>query len=336
MFRVLNTHPNSYLKNNNESKQLIARLSGFGEEVPDFKAETALFLVSIGNESFEEEKLVAQLKLIKNKFKYYVVLVGDKLQGFNIAAENSNNETFTLKQAEQQAIQNGDRWINKNYNYFETILGTNCYEIQRWDSWLNKPEFTHTSKQVEDFLNINGEYKKALQTSIKEYRERYKKKLGAEFFEKIQKNYDEYCKKYLLQESAVMILLAKNGYKYALYPAKQTAILEATFKLLIAPNCTNMFSWIPIRFKNLAVQDDINNLQINLAYKFFKSGTEKQVDVNNSYNIEIFAQIAYEQIEFFLKQIKNEDEQQLFLNNLTAKIFSNTNNLAHHSIHNDH
>lgn len=303
------------------NKQLVARLSGFGETPPDFKETKAVFLVSVGGEYFEGEDLIVQLKLIKEKFGSCIILVGDKLQRYNILADNSTDVSFDMNQAEAQAIQKGKEWINRNYNYFSTILGFNFFEVQRWDSWLINEYFNFCKKAIEDLLIHAEEYRTALKESIEEYGERHKKKIGTDKFLLIESSFAKCCREYLIEEAAVMIVLAKQGYKSALYPAKQTSFLHATSTLLIQPTYPNMMQWIPIRFKRVSQDFPLNDLTNNLTANATFFSVPKAEYNPTLPNVEMLAKIACEQINCFLKQLESEQERKIFLEFLSTRIF---------------
>jgi len=156
---------------------------------------------------------------------------------------------------------------------------------------------------------------------VQQYGKRHKRRIGEHNFKEIEQSYNEYCSQYLLEESVVMILLAKYGREYALYPAKQTAILEATTKLLIEPTYKNMLKWIPIRFKSVseAANQDRENISANGHSDFFKVKKTEALIGHSLQNIESFVQIT-EQLNCFLKNLSTQEEKDFYVNFLIDSI----------------
>ncbi|HEX4044376.1 MAG TPA: hypothetical protein VHZ76_01755 [Gammaproteobacteria bacterium] len=239
---------NHIVKQSSECKEkIVAHISGLNGQILNFNNDECMFLVSVGTQPFESASLSAQLEVLK-KFKTCTILVGDTLQKYNIFLDYSINAEISMEQAEKIAWQRGTEWVERYKTEFDTQLVE--YSIQRWDEWKENIGFVKALSDVKNLLLKDKSYQEAMSQSIAEYRERYHKKVGDALFNMVKHKFDDACQQYLIEECAVMLLIARCSYcRYALYPAKQTAILAINDAMLIRPYYPSSMIWLPIRLR---------------------------------------------------------------------------------------
>ncbi|MDF1757583.1 MAG: hypothetical protein P1U74_04735 [Legionellaceae bacterium] len=260
------------------NKILVSKLtSGKTGKMKDY---AAIFLISVGKDNFENEAVEAAIKMINEEFKECYIVLADTLQRHNIATENELSE----KEAYSEALKKGDEWINKYKSYFLNYF-TIPYNIIRWDSLINDPEFKHREIKFSDYIGNNKDFSTAMNGSINEYGNRLLKHLGEEHFNRIQLKHKQSCFSYLKEECVAITILPKitpvNNNKATpsviVYPGKSTLILTKNWEIFIKneyanliQNYSDFLNWIPYRFNRITkntVNESGSKQKINCADK---------------------------------------------------------------------
>ncbi len=121
------------------------------------------------------------------------------------------------------------------------------YTVTRWDDWLLLPEYAENYKKVTSLYNENLIYRDAIDSTIKDFLDRY-----AAHDTTVSFNSDkarDLCLNYLLEECAVMFLWVKGGYDFELYPTGRNKAMLATYEFFIKNQYQNSLKSVSLRFK---------------------------------------------------------------------------------------
>src|SRR5262249_6417603 len=149
---------------------------------------------------------------INSEFKCCLILVADTLQKYNLTSAD-------------RAFQAGNQWIEKYSDMFSKFLSID-YKISRWNEWIEQSIFASRKATIEQLLKKVDNYSKAMNESVKEYVDRYRKRTtetNDSTFD--EKQISDNCRRYLIEECAVILMLVETNYKYIVYPGKETSIL---------------------------------------------------------------------------------------------------------------
>ncbi|PZQ46340.1 MAG: hypothetical protein DI551_05340 [Micavibrio aeruginosavorus] len=124
---------------------------------PRASFDTVRMEISVGQEYHEGQKLVAAMDWAKRHFDRIVLIVGDRIQGYNIAFKEGVN----LIQAFEKATKKGDEWIERNQSIIADA------EITRWSDWLSHPEYAMNRAAVGRLYAENEEFRNAVRENIK-------------------------------------------------------------------------------------------------------------------------------------------------------------------------
>lgn len=214
------------------------------EDKQKFISSNCSVTISIGQKAQEGYKLAATLSLINKHFKQCTIMVCDTLQRHTLAIDNKfkKEELYTISK------KMGDDWLENNTPYFGIF--NIPYQIIRWDSWLESPNYNNKRNLINALFEEKKEYQQAFYQVTDQFYERYKKRYS---FKNV--NLDllyPYCLEYLKEECAVMLLWADKGYNFEIYPSKRNKAMEATHEYLIKPRFPNVLKPIAleIRTKN--------------------------------------------------------------------------------------
>ena len=110
-----------------EEKKLSAKLTA--GRSGNLYAYSAILLVSVGKQNFEDEAIRSAIQMINIEFPECCIVMADTLQRYNIATESN----VSVEEAYNISLQVGDEWL-KRYEEFFISHFTVPYSIVRWDS----------------------------------------------------------------------------------------------------------------------------------------------------------------------------------------------------------
>lgn len=164
--------------------------------------ETVRLEISVGQEYHEGEKLQTAVDWAKRNFNRAVLIVGDRIQGYNLAISTG----ISLKQAFEISTKKGDEWLQRNA---DVISGM---EVTRWNDWLHHPEYLTNRAQISRLYASNDEFREKVQRQISNVWERRKPqnvKYGRFF---------KLSEQFVLEESAVFACAYKDLKGVSAYP----------------------------------------------------------------------------------------------------------------------
>jgi hypothetical protein len=203
----------------------------------NFSNSSCMLLISVGQPYHEGEKLSATIELVSKKFKSCTIMLCDTLQKYNLT------DYLDEQQAYELSLKNGTEWLERNYMLYSKLAIP--YDILRWNDIINDGDFNMSLQEIEKLYHSDTEYQETFSRTIKEYISRI-----ANRKEKIclEKKYADSLI-YLKEECAGMLIWAKMGFNFEIYPNKRAEILASTFKLLIEPFYNNILIPGSLRFK---------------------------------------------------------------------------------------
>lgn len=203
-----------------------------------FKDSHGMLLISVGKGYHEAGKFIATINLVNNQFKTCTIMVCDVLQRHNFIAKENDSDEINY----QLALKQGDEWLDRNYEIYSKL--SIPYKIDRWESWLNHPDYIKNREFIDKMYEMNSDFKSAIQHSAEEY--------IARVVNREDVNVDELylrCIQYLKEECAVMLLWASVDYHYAIYPTRLIEALRVTYEKLIRPYNPRLLIPVALRFK---------------------------------------------------------------------------------------
>jgi len=151
----------------------------------------------------------------------------DTLQRYNLPEYNKHDQ---LK-AHELALTLGDNWIENNRKHLKALQIP--YQLLRWDYWINRPEYSSMKKTIDDKFDTCKKYRDVFYQCANTFAKRlYNRNYKNIEYEAIISNSIQYLK----EECAVMLIWAKEGYNFEIYPSKRIEVMDATYKYIISKN----------------------------------------------------------------------------------------------------
>ena len=211
------------------------------ETKEEFKNSKCVVPISVGQIIHEGEKFCTALDLINRHFKECVILVNDSVQWYTHAITNTTN---TEKELYDNALKEGDFWIERNKGYIQNRLQI-PYKLLRWDYWMAQKEFYPCLDKLSKCYHNDVDYKKSIDENIEEFLLRVKKR-------NVEVDYDRaqsLCLRYLLEECASMILWIEEKCHFQLYPQRINQSMKATYEKFIKPQYPTLLRESPYRVR---------------------------------------------------------------------------------------
>ena len=202
--------------------------------------------ISVGQEYHEGEKFEATIDLINHfKFAQCHIMIGDSLQRYNMCIDGF----YDIEKAHIQANKLGDEWLERNFQFYSRLQMP--YEIIRWDTWLNHPDYKKHREAVNYLYDHDEDYRQAFARSIDKFLTRYQK--HAQELGRKQIDYEKafkLCLEYLQEECAIMMpLWASYAYDFIVYPSKMPDAVLATHDKFVKPINPNLLVRLSLAFK---------------------------------------------------------------------------------------
>jgi hypothetical protein len=222
--------------NNNPNKKAILKSD---TKIKLFHSKCVL-TISVGQPSHEGDKFRATLKAVNNNFAFCIVMVCDSLQRHTMEIISLLDKNELHKQSNLF----GDEWIRRNTPLINQL--SIPYHISRWDYWLNHQNYNQKLNIINRLYNHDKQFKKSVDATASGFLERN--------VDKMVKEYDHaliLSKEYLLEECAVMLILAEEGYEFEIYPNQRNLAMDYIYSEVISAYDENLMRAISIKFKNL-------------------------------------------------------------------------------------
>lgn len=224
----------------------------------EFKKSRCLLTISVGQESHENERFIATMKLIDASFSSCLISLHDTLQRHTIAINQDHDAEFFHDTAKIF----GDKWLERNKKHYESIADR--LVIIRWDDWLNMPEFPDKRNSIVLETNRDKKYKELFDASINEYLNRYIKRLKRpDLFDRGRA--ERVCFDYLVEECAVLCLWPKLSCQFEIYAGTHNAAIEETRERFVHSGFPELVRPVSIGFNHRPdlkpQQFEINNIE---------------------------------------------------------------------------
>ncbi|MGC1183313.1 hypothetical protein [Legionella sp.] len=222
--------------NNNLTKKAILK----SDTKNEFIHSKCVLTISVGQPPHESDKFRATLIALNNNFDFCIIMVCDSLQRhtMEIVSLLDKNEIH------EQSNLLGDEWIMRNARFINQL--TIPYEISRWDYWLNHEKYNTKSHIINQLYHSDEQFKKSVDDTTSDFLKRNTDKMVREYGDAFFLS-----KEYLLEECAVMLILAEEGYEFEIYPNQRNLALDYIYKEVISAYNENLMKAISIKFKNL-------------------------------------------------------------------------------------
>lgn len=197
--------------------------------------DTVRLEISVGQEYHEGNKLKTATEWARQNFERAVLIVGDTVQGYNIASSKG----LDLQTAFDMARVKGDEWLERNREAIEGL------EITRWDDWLAHPHYAANHQAVLSLYESNKTFLQHIDQTIEVFRER--RQPANEDGER----FTALSRQFLLEETAVFATAYKDLGGISAYPG---SFLE-TWQIFInqeiegAPEGLKNAHWTRLQFR---------------------------------------------------------------------------------------
>jgi len=199
-----------------------------------------LLTISVGQPYHEGEKLSATVQSInKKQFKKCLIMVCDTLQKYSIRILDP---TLNEKQAVDKSVEIGRRWVNNNNKIINKL--DIPFEIKHWDILLQECIDEKKYKEINLCYKIDKYFKESVIKTANNFLSRMGRRSN------IQLNIAlELCIKYILEECAVMLLLAERDYSFDIYPKPRNEAMSYVHKYLLQQSPSDYLQPVSIKFK---------------------------------------------------------------------------------------
>lgn len=213
------------------------------EELNKFSESKCLLLISVGQESHENERFAETIKLVNHSFKSCIVSLYDSIQRITIAL----NSTHEPEHFHSHANIEGDLWLERNKPYYSRL--EHLEKIVRWDDWLYHPNYKQQRNQLIKVIDSDPEFKQIFENTVTSYLERYCKRVDnlSHFDYPRARNL---CFDYLVEECTILCLWTELQCPYEIYPNYHNEAIEATRKRFIQPFFPNCLQAVRLGFRN--------------------------------------------------------------------------------------
>lgn len=151
----------------------------------------------MGNENWDGEKFLTVLEWAARHFQVIRIALSDSLGRHNYMMAGMDEVT-----AEACARREGSAWLDEHEEFLEKC--DKSVFVTRWDRWKNDTSFNEVFDKIEFLSRNNDVLSEAIKRDIRTYELRYLRR-----GQLTGKNFEEYCRAYLLEELAGTTLRAR-------------------------------------------------------------------------------------------------------------------------------
>lgn len=209
----------------------------------NFKNQSALVSVSLGQKIKHTERFSAILRLVFQHFGYCTITLGDTLQRHTMAIHTGREADDCY----QDAMLLGDQWLAAHQklcnDYGDRI------KIIRWDEWLNHTLFKDSQQMIKDEIQKNSAYKQYFTESIDAYLNRYANRLTASSVFN-RKQAESLCLDYLIEECAILCLWPSTGCQFEIYDGAHQKAMKKTLEYFVHKPKHNSLQMLNIFFND--------------------------------------------------------------------------------------
>jgi hypothetical protein len=198
-------------------------------EKSEFIGASGLFSISMGIDKILMQGMCLSdvIDIIDNTFGCCDIVVSDALQRFNFM---SLYPGLSEDEALEMAIEIGDNWLKKSSQILANL--TIPHKIFRWSDWLNSCNYQEKYNYVFKLFEDNEDFKSSVKVSTQKYLERKLKYNSYQYESVLSFQYQlENAYKFVLEESAIMLLWCDAGYDFELHPSQRSPALVHLHRL---------------------------------------------------------------------------------------------------------
>jgi hypothetical protein len=206
----------------------------------NLKESKVIITISVGQPNHEGDKFLSTVLATNKQFSFARIMVCDSLQRHTMKMTSS----LSLDELHEVAIEEGDRWIKRNLEAINRLAIP--YQISRWDEWLKHRDFNNQSRFILELYNNDPNFKLAIRKTVDEFISRNPERILIDR----QRAY-QLSQAYLLEECAVMLILADEGFAYEIYPSERNEAMDFIYQNVIAKENRQLMQAVFIKFKRI-------------------------------------------------------------------------------------
>lgn len=149
--------------------------------------DTVRLEISVGQDYHEGTKLKTATEWARDNFRRAVIILGDTIQGYNLAIANKSD----LQTAFDQARAAGDDWLVRNRT---AIAGV---EVTRWDDWKSHEAYQDNETAINRLYKNNATFRDHIDDTVDDFWWRRNAPVPND------KRFHSLSRDFLLEESAV-------------------------------------------------------------------------------------------------------------------------------------
>ncbi len=219
------------------------------DELHTSKKAACVLTISVGQPNHEGDKLLATILAANKNFSSCIVMVCDSLQRHTMSIDS--NLSFETLHADSNKL--GAEWIERNLSTIQHFKIP--YKISQWDEWLAHNDFLVKQDLIKALYKNDLLFRKSIDETVAEFVSRKAKHTTFN----IDAAYKASCD-YLLEECAVMLLLADCGYAFEIYPSQRNAAMSYVYQAIIALNRPDLMRAVSIKFKNMSYNGEYKTI----------------------------------------------------------------------------
>ncbi|KTD23916.1 hypothetical protein [Legionella maceachernii] len=203
-----------------------------------------IITISVGQPNHEGDKLLSTLIAANKQFSFIRIMVCDSLQRHTMKITSP----LSIEELHDISVQLGSEWIERNNMYIKAL--TVPYHISRWDEWLYHPDFNYKQRVISDLYLNDSSFKSSILDTVNEFITRNPERLLVDSQTAFNLSRD-----YLLEECAVMLLLADEEFEYEIYPSQRNKALDYVYQAVISKVNSKLMQAVSIKFKNISYNE---------------------------------------------------------------------------------
>ena len=211
------------------------------DKMNEFARSKCILTVSVGQPNHEGDKFVATVLAVNKQFTSCIIMVCDSLQRHTMKISSQLN----LNDLHKESNILGDEWIIRNSLAIKQF--NIPYQISRWDEWMNHSNYLEKKCSINSLYANDPLFKKSIDETAQKFSER---KMDISVVDR--NTAFNLSKEYLLEECAVMLLQADDGYRFEIYPSQRNDAMDYVYQQIISYTNNELMRAVSIKFKNLS------------------------------------------------------------------------------------
>ncbi len=206
---------------------------------------SCLVAISLGGKEHTGKKFAATLELVAETFKEVTIMIADTLQVYTRAIEHPElSKEAILHQLRQER----DLWLAENQTAIDK-LGPKFKGILLWEECVAHPDFQEKLNLVNSEYHDNPIFTRAVDSGVGRFVSRFarRKPVGWKFSKDCPETVATV--KYILEESAVLLLWPEKQYNFIVYPHKLNEAMYNLLQRYVHPDHPDLLQSLVVDFK---------------------------------------------------------------------------------------